>query len=136
MEQKLQSQAYTAHWVRPLRKTCQETARLQSVGPTARAISGYLAATAQIRLAGMALSTTFGSTIRPPTNGHGWAETARSPAQIVTRPVSMAAWVRQPLGTFPVLEGMRSVGPTAMEIFGSSGGLALIRPVHMTFSTT
>src|SRR5258705_12741281 len=99
MEQNLQSQAYTAHRVRPLRKTCQETARLQSVGPTARAISGYLAATAQIRLAGMALSTTFGSTIRPPTNGRGWAETARSMRPLVS--AEPRGWAAQSPGTQP-----------------------------------
>src|SRR5258705_10252405 len=124
MEQNLQSQAYTAHRVRPLRKTCQETARLQSVGPTARAISGYLAATAQIRLAGMALSTTFGSTIRPPTNGRGWAETARSMGPLVS--ACPARWVRQPPETSRKAAPALSVGRTQRETCGSLAGTTTV----------
>ena len=51
-------------------------------GPTAAAISGSLGALATMPTATVYCSTTFGSSIPPRANGHGWAEAARSAARV------------------------------------------------------
>jgi hypothetical protein len=67
----------TARWERLLPETSPEAAIPLRAGPTAAAISGSSGALATMPTAILAISTTFGSSILPRTNGRGWAEAAR-----------------------------------------------------------
>ena len=69
--------ASTAHWERLLPETSPEAAMALQAGPTAAAISGSLGAWLRCQRQLLAISTTFGSSILPRTNGPGWAEAAR-----------------------------------------------------------
>ncbi len=66
-------------------------------------------------------STTFGSSILPQTNGHGWAEAARSSAMVAS-PECTARWVFLPQETSPQAASGLRVGPTGVAISGSLGG--------------
>ena len=69
--------ACMARWVRLPPETSPEAAFGLRVGSTAAAISGSLGAMASMPMEMVAISTIFGSSILPQTNGRGWGEAAR-----------------------------------------------------------
>jgi hypothetical protein len=92
-------------------------------GPTAAAISGSLGAKGSMPTAIWAISTTFGSSILPRTNGRGWAEAARSRTRMVASPECTARWERLPPETSPEAVPALRAGPTAAAISGSLGAI-------------
>ena len=87
--------------------------------PTAREISGSLVVLDSTRLLDMAISTTYGSTVLPPTYGLGWAEATTAMALPVLLPGYLAHWVHQPLETYRRVAMGLLVGPTQRGTYGS-----------------
>ena len=117
----------TARWVRLLPGTSPEAALPLRAGPIAAAISGSLGARATLPAVIWAISTTFGSTILPQTNGRGWAEAARL-AAMVAFPESTARWERLLPGTSPEAAWSLRAGLIAAAISGSLVAMATMPP--------
>ena len=79
-----------------------------------------LAARAKLLISSMAISTTYGSSILPRTNGPGWAEAARC-SNLVASPACTARWACLLPGTSPEAAIWLRAGPTAAAISGSLG---------------
>ena len=126
------SPEYTVHWERLPPQIPPEADLTRSDGPTAAAISGSLGAMATMPTAPVAGSTTFGSSILPPTDGLGWTEATRSTSLAYT-----AHWERLPPEISPEAAMPLRVGPTAAAISGSLGALVWRRPAStLAFPTT
>ena len=67
------------------------------------------------------ISTTYGSSILPPTSGPGWAEA--DGRRMAASPAYMERWERRPPEIFPEAAMARRAGSTAAAISGSSGAL-------------
>jgi N-acetylneuraminic acid mutarotase len=85
--------------------------RTRPIGPIAAATSGSLAGWVLPRRVASAFSMTSGSSIPPPTNGRGWAETLRSvPAEVSLTAAGLeytARWALPQPGTFLEVERWR-----------------------------
>ena len=93
----------TARWERPLPETSPEAAVPPSSWTDTSGnlwLFGGVGMMRQRRLLWSAISTTFGSSILPPTNGPGWAEAARI-RSTGGQPASTARWERLPPETSP-----------------------------------
>ena len=92
-------------------------------GQTAAVISGYLAAMEPTPEAFLAISTTYGSSIPLPTNGHGWAEANLGPST-KARLRSTAAWEHLRRRIFPEAAMAPQAGRIAAGISGSLAATA------------
>ena len=123
----------TVHWERPLSGTSPEAAMELRLGPTAAAISGFMAARAPSRFMTtratpwaymLSGSMTFGSSILTRTNGPGWAEAAVN----MTRPERTARWACLLPETSPEAARELQVGPIAAAISGFLVARTLVFP--------
>src|ERR1700677_2792966 len=120
----------------PPPETLPAAARRRSVGRTRTVISGSLGTPAWIQPGGPASSTTFGSSLLPPTNGRGWMAALhflrvakyRTPVSRAPCPASMEPIRRLQRETLPEAARTKSHGPTRMATFGSLGELDSLLP--------
>jgi hypothetical protein len=73
----------------------------------------------------LAIPTIYGSSILPPTNGHGWEETTLFQVALITTaapPGYRERWVRLPPEIFPRAAITPLDGPTAKAISGYMEG--------------
>ena len=84
-------------WAHPPPQTLPEAARRPRDGQAAMAACGSLADSTSMNSCGFSTTTTYGSSIRRPTNGPGWAAAIRR--QPIVRPLSRTSPAERPAST-------------------------------------
>ena len=126
----------TAHWESLLQPMCRVVVNMLPAGQTLMATSGSLADRAATLPVLRACSMICGSSIRPRTNGPGWAVAISSCTQRTALLVSMALREFLPSATSPEADGFPAVGLIAAAIYGSLAVKATTPSVLVATSMT